>query len=38
MEDMDKVVTEVAGNFIKKFLENLMNTERDVFFKENNVQ
>ena len=38
MEDMDKIVTEVAGKAVKEFLENLMNTERDVFLMENNGQ
>ena len=36
MEDMDKIVTEVARKAVKEFLENLMNTERDVFLMENN--
>ena len=36
MEDMDKIVTEVAGKAVKEFLENLMNTERGVFLMENN--
>ena len=31
MEDMDKIVTEVARKAVKEFLENLMNTERDAF-------
>ena len=35
MEDMDKIVTEVARKAVKEFLENLMNTERDVFLMEN---
>ena len=38
MEDMDKIVTEVARKAVKEFLENLMNTERDVFLMENNGQ
>ena len=38
MEDMDKIVTEVARKAVKEFLENLMNTERDVFLSENNGQ
>ena len=36
MENMDKIVTEVARRAVKEFLENLMNTERDVFLMENN--
>ena len=35
---MDKIVTEVARRAVKEFLENLMNTERDVFLMENNGQ
>ena len=31
MEDMDKIVTEVARKAVKEFLENFMNTKRDVF-------
>ncbi len=31
MEDIDKIVSEVARKAVKEFLENLMNTERDVF-------
>ncbi len=38
MEDMDKIVTEVARKAVKEFLENLMNTERDVFLMENQGQ
>ena len=38
MENMDKIVTEVARRAVKEFLENLMNTERDVFLMENNGQ
>ena len=38
MEDIDKMVTEVARKAVKEFLENLMNTERDVFLMENNGQ
>ena len=38
MEDMDKIVTEVEREAEKEFLENLMNTERDVFLMENNGQ
>lgn len=35
MEDMDKIVTEVARKAVSKFIENLMNTERNAFFMEN---
>ena len=38
MEDIDKMVTEVSRKAVKEFLENLMNTERDVFLMENNGQ
>ena len=38
MEDIDKIVSEVARKAVKEFLENLMNTERDVFLMENNGQ
>ena len=38
MEDVDKIVTEVARISVKEFLENLMNTERDVFLMKNNGQ
>ena len=38
MEDMDKIVTEVAKKTVKEFLENLMNTERVVFLSENEDQ
>ena len=38
MEDIDKIVTEVARKAVKEFLENLMNTERDVFLSENEGQ
>jgi hypothetical protein len=37
MEDMDKIVTEVEREAEKEFLENLMNTEKDVFLVENNI-
>ena len=36
MEEMDKIVAEVARKAVKEFLENFMNTERDVFLKEKN--
>ncbi len=35
MENMDKVISEVARRAIKEYLENLMNTEREVFLDEN---
>ena len=38
MEDKDKIVTEVARKAVKKFIENLMNTERYVFLMENQGQ
>ena len=38
MEDMDKIVSEVARKAVKEFLQNLMNTERDVFLFENQGQ
>ena len=38
MEDIDKIVSEVPRKAVKEFLENLMNTERDVFLMENNGQ
>ena len=38
MEDMDKIVTEVARRAAKEFLKNLMNTERDVLLMENHGQ
>ena len=38
MEDMDKIVTEVARKSVKEFLGNLMNTERNSFLVENNGQ
>jgi len=34
MEEMDKRIMEVARNAVKEYLENLMNTERDVFIDE----
>ena len=34
MEEMDKRIMEVARNAVKEYLENLMNTERDVFLEE----
>ena len=34
MEEMDKRIMEVARNAVKEYLENLMNTERDVFIEE----
>ena len=37
MEDMDKIVMEVDREAEKEFLENLMNTEKDVFLVENNI-
>jgi hypothetical protein len=36
MEKMDKRIMEVARNPVKEYIENLMNTERDVFIEENN--
>jgi len=30
MEEMDKRIMEVARNAVKEYLENLMNTERDI--------
>ncbi|WP_171970444.1 hypothetical protein [Cuniculiplasma divulgatum] len=38
IEDIDKIVTEVARRDMKEFLEDLMNTERDVFLMENHGQ
>ena len=38
MEDIDKIITEVVRRAVKEFLENLMNTERDVFLMENHGQ
>ncbi len=38
MEDIGKMVTEVARKAFKEFLENLMDTERDAFLMENNGQ
>ena len=35
MEELDKIVKEVARRALKNFLENLLNTERDVFLMEN---
>jgi len=35
MEEMDKRIMEVARNAVKEYLENLMNTEMDVFLEEN---
>ena len=34
MEEMDKRIMEVARNAVKEYLENIMNTERDVFIDE----
>ena len=34
MEEMDKRIMEVARNAVKEYLENLMETERDVFIDE----
>ena len=38
IEDMDKIGTEVARRAAKEFLENLMNTKRDVSLMENHGQ
>ena len=38
MEELDKIVKEVARRALKNFLENLLNTERDVFLMENHGQ
>ncbi len=35
MENMDKVISEVARRAVKEYLENLMNIEREVFLDEN---
>ncbi len=35
MENMDKVISEVARKAVKEYLENLMNIEREVFLDEN---
>ncbi len=35
MENMDKVISEVAGRSLKEYLENLMNNKREVFLDEN---
>ena len=35
MEDMDKIVTEVARKAVKEFLENLMNTKMDEILMDN---
>ena len=35
MEDIDKTITEVAEKLMKRYIDNLMVTEWEVFLKEN---